>query len=150
MSLQENLMAEMKTAMKSKDQVKLTVLRAVKAEILKLKTSGSDVIVSEADEIAMLTKMVKQRKDAAAIYQEQGREDLASDELAQANVLVEYLPKQLSEEELKDAVSAIVSKVGATGPADMGKVMGLASKELAGKAEGKLIAGMVKSVLSSL
>lgn len=150
MSLQDNLMAEIKTAMKAKDTVSLTVLRAIKAEFLKLKTSGGDVNITEADEIALLTKMAKQRNDAAAIYVDQKRDDLAKDELDQVEVIMKYLPKQLTESELQEEISALVNQVGASGPKDMGKVMGMASKKLAGKAEGKAIAAMVKTVLQSL
>lgn len=150
MGLQDNLMAEMKTAMKAKNQVKLTVLRAIKAEILKFNTSGEGKKMDDATEITLLSKMLKQRKDAASIYQEQGREDLAKDELDQAAIISEYLPKQLSAEELETAVKEIVSKVGATGSQDMGKVMGMASGQLKGKAEGKDIANMVKTVLGNL
>ncbi|MCT4664439.1 MAG: GatB/YqeY domain-containing protein [Flavobacteriales bacterium] len=150
MGLQDNLMAEMKTAMKAKNQVKLTVLRAIKAEILKFNTSGEGKEMDDATEITLLSKMLKQRKDAASIYQEQGREDLAKDELDQAAIISEYLPKQMSAEELETAVKEIVSKVGAAGPQDMGKVMGMASGQLKGKAEGKDIANMVKTVLGNL
>lgn len=149
--LQDNLMAEIKTAMKAKDTVRLTVLRAIKAEFLKAKTSADfNGEITEKDEITLLTRMLKQRKDAANIYKEQDREDLYQDEIDQANVIVDYLPKQLSTEEIEGEVKAIIAKVGATGPKDMGKVMGMASKALAGKADGKVVADTVKSVLASL
>lgn len=151
MSLQVNLMADMKTAMKSKDTVALTTLRAIKAEFLKAKTAaGASEGMSEADELKMLQKMVKQRKDAAAIYIEQNRKDLADTELEQVVVLERYLPEQMSSEKLEESVKAIVEKLGASGMADMGKVMGVSSKELSGKADGKAIADVVKAVLSSL
>lgn len=151
MSLQDNIMADMKAAMRAKDTVALTTLRAIKAEFLKAKTAaGSSGEMSEAEELKMLQKMVKQRKDAAAIYMEQDRADLADTELEQVAVLDRYLPEQMSAEKLDEAVRAVVSKMGATGMADMGKVMGAASKELSGQADGKAIAAVVKSVLASL
>lgn len=149
--LQDNIMAEIKSAMKAKNTVKLTVLRAIKAEFLKAKTSSDfNGEITEADEITLITRMLKQRKDAANIYKEQNRADLYDDEIAQADVLMEYLPKQLSEEEIAEEIKAIVAKVGASGPKDMGKVMGIASKAMAGKADGKLVASTVKTVLASL
>ncbi|MGB0869720.1 MAG: GatB/YqeY domain-containing protein [Flavobacteriales bacterium] len=149
--LQDNIMAEIKSAMKAKNTVKLTVLRAIKAEFLKAKTSSDfNGEITEADEITLITRMLKQRKDAANIYKEQNRADLYDDEIAQADVLMEYLPKQLSEEEIAEEIKAIVVKVGASGPKDMGKVMGIASKAMAGKADGKLVASTVKTVLASL
>ncbi|MGB1218627.1 MAG: GatB/YqeY domain-containing protein [Flavobacteriales bacterium] len=149
--LQDQLMAEMKTAMKAKDQVRLTVLRAVKAEILKAKTSADfSGEISEKEEVTILTRMLKQRKDAAEIYKSQNRADLCDEELKQADILMEYLPKQLDASELESEIRAIVGQVQATGPKDMGKVMGLASKQLAGKAEGKAVAAMVKTVLNAL
>jgi len=149
--LQDNIMAEIKSAMKAKNTVKLTVLRAIKAEFLKAKTSSDfNGEITEADEITLITRMLKQRKDAANIYKEQNRADLYDDEIAQADVLMEYLPKQLSEEEIAEEIKAIVAKVGASGPKDMGKVMGVASKAMAGKADGKLVASTVKTVLASL
>lgn len=151
MSLQANIMADMKAAMKAKDTVALTTLRAIKAEFLKAKTAaGSTGEMSEAEELKMLQKMAKQRKDAAAIYIEQDRQDLADTELEQIAVLERYLPEQMSPEKLEESVKAIVDKLGASGMADMGKVMGVASKELSGKADGKAVADVVKSVLSSL
>jgi len=110
--------------------------------------SGSSGELAEGDEIKLLMKMMKQRKDAAAIYIEQGRSDLADDEIVQTKILDQFLPKQLSEDELERAVAQIILKVGASGPSDMGKVMGLTSKELAGKAEGRTIANMVKTLLN--
>jgi len=149
--LQDNIMAEIKSAMKAKNTVKLTVLRAIKAEFLKAKTSSDfNGEITETDEITLITRMLKQRKDAANIYKEQNRADLYDDEIAQADVLMEYLPKQLSEEEIAEEIKAIVAKVGASGPKDMGKVMGVASKAMAGKADGKLVASTVKTVLASL
>ena len=142
-------MPAMKVAMKAKDKVALETLRAVKAELMTAETaSGSTGEVSNEDEIKLLMKMIKQRKDAAAIYIEQERSDLAEDEIAQTKILNQFLPQQLSTEELENAVANIIVKVGAKGPADMGKVMGVTSKELAGKAEGRAIAAAVKALLN--
>jgi len=150
MSLKAQIMPAMKEAMKAKDKVTLETLRAIKAELLKAETAtGASGEMSEAEEIKLLQKMQKQRKDAAAIYVEQGRADLAADETAQTKVLAKFLPQQMSAEELEKAVAAIINKLGACGPADMGKVMGVASKELAGKAEGRVIADTVKALLIS-
>jgi len=150
MSLKAQIMPAIKEAMKAKDKVALETLRAIKAELLKAETSsGASGEMSEAEEIKLLQKMQKQRKDAAAIYVEQGRADLADDEIAQTKVLAKFLPQQMSAEELEKAVAAIIEKVGASGPADMGKVMGVASKELAGKSEGRAIADAVKVLLIS-
>tara|TARA_B110000977_G_scaffold199446_1_gene286881 strand:+ start:548 stop:979 length:432 start_codon:yes stop_codon:yes gene_type:complete len=142
-------MPAMKEAMKAKDKVALETLRAIKAELMLAETAtGSVGEMSTADEIKLLMKMMKQRKDAAAIYTEQGRSDLAEDELVQTKILDIFLPQQLSLEALEKEVAQIIEKVGATGPADMGKVMGITSKELAGKAEGRAIATMVKTLLN--
>ena len=142
-------MPAMKVAMKAKDKVTLETLRAVKAELMTAETApGSSGEVSNEDEIKLLMKMIKQRKDAAAIYIEQERADLAEDEIAQTKILNQFLPQQLSAEELENAVANIIVKVGAKGPADMGKVMGITSKELAGKAEGRAIAAAVKALLN--
>jgi uncharacterized protein YqeY len=148
MNLQEKVMGAMKTAMKDKDQTALAALRAIKSEILLAQTSGSDAAMTEADEIKILSKLVKQRKDSAAIYTEQNRLDLAEPELAQAEVISRFLPEQLSEEEIGKAIDAIISQTGASGMKDMGKVMGMASSQLAGKADGKTISMIVKSKLT--
>lgn len=149
MSLKSKIMPAMKEAMKAKDKVALETLRAIKAELMLAETAtGSVGEMSTADEIKLLMKMMKQRKDAAAIYTEQGRSDLAEDELVQTKILDIFLPQQLSLEALEKEVAQIIEKVGATGPADMGKVMGITSKELAGKAEGRAIATMVKTLLN--
>ena len=151
MSLQSTIMAEMKTAMKAKDKVALEALRAIKAAILMAQTeSGAKEELSEDQESKILQRLVKQRKDSAQLYNDQNRGDLAEPELAQVAVIEKFLPAQLSEDELKVIISEIVSKVGATSPKDMGKVMGAANKELAGKAEGRLISTVVKEILSSL
>jgi uncharacterized protein YqeY len=134
--------------MKAKDTVALEALRALKSAFLLANTSGSGVALTEADEIKIVQKLVKQRRDSAAIYEEQGRKDLADPELAQAEVLERFLPAQMSEEEVKSAVEAIIAQTGASSMKDMGRVMGIASKELAGKADGKMISGVVKSLLS--
>lgn len=149
MSLQEQVMTDMKTAMRAKDTVALEALRAVKSAILLAQTeSGTKSELSEEEEIKLLQKLVKQRKDSAALYTEQGRDDLAQPELDQAAVIEQFLPEQLSEEEIAKVVSGIIAKTGASGMQDMGKVMGMASKELAGKADGKTISVVVKQQLS--
>lgn len=136
-------------AMKAKDKVALETLRAVKAELMTSETAtGATGAISEAQEVKLLMKMLKQRKDAAAIYIEQGRTDLAEDEIAQTKILDQFLPQQLSAKELESAVANIIVNIGAKGPADMGKVMGVTSKELAGKAEGRAIADTVKALLN--
>ncbi len=146
--MQAEVMEKMKEAMKSKDKVALESLRALKSAFLLENTSGSNVQLSEADEIRIVQKLIKQRKDSAAIFAQQDRQDLAEPELAQAAVLEQFLPAQMSEEELRNAIAAIVEKTGASSMKDMGKVMGIASKELAGKADGKAISAAVKEFLS--
>ena len=136
-------------AMKAKDKVALETLRAVKAELMTSETAtGATGAISEDEEVKLLMKMLKQRKDAAAIYIEQGRTDLAEDEIAQTKILDQFLPQQLSAIELEGAVANIIVNIEAKGPADMGKVMGVTSKELAGKAEGRAIADTVKALLN--
>lgn len=150
MSLQSQVMTELKAAMKAKDSVALESLRAIKSAILLAQTeTGGGGELSEEAEIKLLQKLVKQRKDSAALYTDQGRADLAEPELAQAAVIEKFLPEQLSEEEITAVVKATIEKVGTSGMQDMGKVMGMASKELAGKADGKTISGIVKTLLSS-
>lgn len=149
MSLEAKIMEQMKEAMKSKNQVALEALRAVKSEILLAKTSGGSGEVSEAQEIALLQKLIKQRKEAAEQFSSNNRPELAEKELAQAEVIQGFLPQQLSAEELESALKEIIARVGATSAKEMGKVMGVASSELAGKAEGKLIADTVKKLLNS-
>lgn len=138
----------MKEAMRGKNQIALEALRAIKSEILLLKTSGTNQEVSDSQEIALLQKLIKQRKEAAEQFSANGRTELAEKEIAQANVIQEFLPKQLSAEELESKLKEIISQTGASSPADMGKVMGAASSQLAGQAEGKLIAETVKKLLS--
>jgi len=143
-------MQEMKTAMKAKDTVALESLRAIKSALLLAKTDkGGGKELSEADEIALVQKLVKQRRDSAAIYQEQGREDLAGPELAQIEVLEKFLPEQLSEDEIRQVVETVISEVGASSMKDMGRVMGIVTQKLAGQADGKTIAAMVKQALNS-
>lgn len=147
MSLQQEVMTKLKEAMKAKDKVALESLRAIKSAILLAQTSGSSTELNTEDEIRIVQKLVKQRKDSATLYKEQGRNDLADPELAQVEVLVQFLPEQMSKEALKEIINKIISKVGATSMKDMGKVMGMASKQLAGKADGKAISNVVKELL---
>jgi len=139
----------MKDAMKSKNEASLRALRAIKAEIIKAKTDpGAAGEVSEEKEIGLLQKMMKQRKDSLEIYQQQNREDLAKKELEEIAVIEKYLPQQLTGDELKAQLQQIISDTGASSPADMGKVMGAATKKLAGRADGKTISAMVKELLA--
>ena len=148
MSLETKIMEGIKEAMKSKDKVALESLRAVKSAILLEKTSSSHTEPDEAAEMKILQKLVKQRKESAAIYIEQNRQDLADAELEQAAVIERYLPEQMSPEKLDEEIAKIIAQTGASSPADMGKVMGIASKTLSGKAEGKAIADTVKRLLN--
>ena len=149
MSLQQDIMTAMKAAMKEKNQTTLTALRAVKSAILIAQTeSGAKEELTEEQELKILQKQVKQRKDSAAIYLEQGREDLASPELAESDVISQFLPEALSEEEIEKVVVMTIDQIGAEGMKDMGKVMGLVSKELGGQADGKTISGIVRQKLS--
>lgn len=149
MSLSAKIMDEIKNAMRAKDTVALESLRAVKSAILLAETeTGSKEAISEEDEIKILQRLVKQRRDSAAIYVGQNRPDLAEPELAQAAVIEKFLPAQLSEAEIEDAVAKIIASEGVSGMAAMGKIMGLASAELAGKADGKTISTIVKKLLS--
>ncbi len=148
MALEQQIMAEMKDAMKSKNEAVLRALRAIKAEIIKAKTEpGASAELDEATEQKFLQKMMKQRKDSLEIFVQQGREDLAEKEREEMAVIEKFLPKQLSEDEIKAVVTAIIQETGANSPADMGKVMGVASKQLAGKADGKTISSIVKQLL---
>ena len=146
MALEEKINADIKTAMLAKDAAKLEALRAVKSAILLLKTSPEGY--TDDTEIKALQKMVKQRKETADIYKTQNRADLADTELFQAGIIESYLPQQMGEEEIRSEVSKIIASVGASSPVDMGKVMGIASKQLAGKADGKIISTIVKELLS--
>ena len=148
MNLEEKIMDGIKQAMKSHVKVALESLRAIKSAILLEKTSGAKGELDQAAEMKLLQKLVKQRKESAEIYTQQNRADLAEAELAQAAVIEAYLPKQLSAEELEAEVAAIIAQTGASSPAEMGKVMGVASKALAGKADGRAIAETVKRLLA--
>ena len=149
MNLEQKVMAEMKDAMKSKNEAQLRGLRAIKAEIIKAKTEpGAGGEVSAEGELKLLQKMVKQRRDSLDIYQQQNRADLAQKEQEEIAVIERFLPAQLSEEELKAELQAIIAETGASSPADMGKVMGAATKKLAGRADGKAISAAVKELLS--
>ncbi|MBO9682517.1 MAG: GatB/YqeY domain-containing protein [Flavisolibacter sp.] len=149
MNLEQKVMAEMKEAMKAKDEANLRALRAIKAEIIKAKTEpGAGGEVSAEKELGLLQKMMKQRKDSLEIYQQQNREDLAKKEQEEMAVIEKFLPQQLTGEELKAELQQIISETGASSPADMGKVMGAATKKLAGRADGKSISAMVKELLA--
>lgn len=148
MSLESKITEQMKEAMKSKNQIALEALRAIKSEILLVKTAGGAGEMDESQEIAMLQKLIKQRKEAAEQFTNNARTELAEKELAQAEIIQGFLPAQLSQEELEIALKAIIEKVGASSAKEIGKVMGVASSELAGKAEGKVIAETVKKLLN--
>ncbi len=149
MSLESKIMTELKTAMLAKDEKALRSLRAIKAAILLVKTSeGGQGELTEADEQKLLQKLVKQRRDSLEIFRQQNRPDLAQTEQEELDVIEKFLPAQMSADELKSAVSAIIAETGASGPADMGKVMGVATKQLAGKADGKAISALVKELLA--
>ncbi len=149
MSIFDQVSADIRTAMKARDHERLEALKGIKAELLLLKTApGSNGEVADADAVKALVRMNKQRKESAEIYIQQNRQDLADVELAQAAVISEFLPKQLSDAELQQAIKAIIDQVGATSMKDMGKVMGLATKQLAGQAEGKAISAKVKQLLA--
>ena len=148
MSLEANIMTHMKEAMKAKDSVALEALRAIKAAIIIAKTeAGASEGLSEDQEVKMLQRLVKMRKDSATIFTEQNRMDLAEPELAQIAVIEQFLPAQLSEDEVEAIIAKIISETGASGIALMGKVMGLASAQIGGQAEGKMISGIVKKLL---
>jgi uncharacterized protein YqeY len=149
MSLTEKINNDIKEAMKAREKEKLEALRDIKSKLLLEATSGSAEEISEATENKIILKMHKQRMDTYAIYVEQGREDLAADELFQAKVIEAYMPKMLSEAEMKSEIEAAIVATGASGPQDMGKVMGAVNKKLAGKADGKAVADMVKALLNN-
>jgi len=149
MSLEQKVMTDLKTAMLAKDEKSLRSLRAIKAAIILAKTSeGTGGEIGEADEIKLLQKLIKQRKDSLEIYTTQNRADLATREQEEIDVIEKFLPQQMSAEELKASLQQIISETGASSPADMGKVMGLATKKLAGKADGKTISNLVKELLN--
>jgi uncharacterized protein YqeY len=142
-------MNDLKVAMKAKDQAGLRTIRAIKAALLILKTDGSGQEIDEAKEMKVLQKMAKQRQDSLEIFEKQNREDLAKVEREELAVIKQYLPKQMTEEELKPIIQEIITTMGATSMADMGKVMGAANAKLSGKADGKTISGIVKALLLS-
>jgi uncharacterized protein YqeY len=150
MTLEQTVVEKMKIAMKAKDKVTLEALRSIKSVIMTAKTEkgGSDTM-SEADELKILQRLQKQRKDSLEIYEAQDREDLAKDERDQLAVIESFLPQQMDEETLREYIREVIAKTGATSPKDMGKVMGTASKALAGKADGKAISNMAKELLNS-
>jgi uncharacterized protein len=149
MALEEKVMEELKNAMRAKDEAALRTLRAIKAGIIIEKTAeGANGAINEATELKMLQKMAKQRRDSLDIFEKQNREDLAAKEREELAIIERFLPKQMSADDLKNEVKAIIEQVGAKTPADMGKVMGVASKQLAGKADGKAISEMVKQLLA--
>lgn len=149
MSLEQKVMEQMKEAMKAKNEASLRTLRAIKAAILIEKTSeGAKDTLTEADEMKMLQKLAKQRRDSLDIFTQQNRADLAQKEKEELDIIEKFLPKQMSQEELRAELKTIIAQVGATSPADMGKVMGVATKQLAGKADGKAISENVKQLLS--
>lgn len=149
MSLEQTVMTELVTAMKAKDDAALRGLRAIKAEIIKAKTEpGANGNISEEGELKLLQKLVKQRRDSLEIFNQQNRADLAQKEQEEIAVIEKFLPRQLSEQEIKAELEKIIAAIGASSPADMGKVMGVATKQLAGKADGKIISGLVKEILA--
>lgn len=148
MSLQENVNEQLKAAMKAKDTVALESLRAIKTAIMMTQTQAGAKELTSDDEIKLVQKLVKQRKDSAEIFHQQGRLDLAAPEESQIKIIEQFLPEQLDESAITEIVTAIIAKIGATGMQDMGKVMGMASKEMAGKADGKTILAIVRQKLS--
>jgi len=147
MSLEDKINSDLKEAMKAKDKVSLRGIRAIKSAILLSKTDGTGAALDQTGEIKILQKLVKQRQDSLKIYEDQSREDLAVVEREEIAIIQRYLPEQLSREELQPMIQKIIETVGASGMKDMGKVMGMASKELAGKADGKMISEVVKGLL---
>ncbi len=149
MALLDKIEADMKTAMKNKEKEKTEALRSIKTAIMLAKTEkGADKNISEEKEIKIIQKLVKQRKESAEIYQQQGRKELAEIELNEAKFIENYLPEQMSDEELTEIIEKIIEETGAESMKDLGKVMGIAQRQLAGKADGKVIADKVKSLLS--
>lgn len=145
----EQISADIKTAMLAREKIALETLRGIKKEFLEAKTAkGSDGVLHDDQAVKIMQKMVKQRKETAEIYKTQNRPDLAEKELAEADVIEKYLPAQMSDAELEKIITGIIAQVGATGPQDMGKVMGTATKQLAGKADGKIISDKVKTLLA--
>ena len=149
MNLESKIMPDLKAAMKAKDKPALRTIRAIKAQILLVQTDGTDTELNAESEIKLIQRMAKQRQDSLDIFVKQGREDLAVTEREELEVLKRYLPEQLDEAAITKIVSDVIAQTGASGMKDMGKVMGMASKELAGKADGKTISGVVKALLTS-
>ena len=150
MSLETKIMEELKDAMRAKNEAALRTLRAIKAAIIIEKTAeGATGVITEADETKMLQKLAKQRRDSLEIFEKQNREDLAAKEREELSIIERFLPKQMSADELKAAIQDIIAQVGASSPADMGKVMGVATKQLAGKTDGKAISETVQLLLST-
>lgn len=147
MSMEQQIQQDIKAAMLAKEKTRLESLRAIKAAILLAKTADGSESIADDAVVKIIQKLVKQRKETAEIYRQQSREELAAQELAEAAAMEVYLPKQLSEEELEAELKKIIAQVGATGPQDMGKVMGTATKALAGKADGRAISALVKKLL---
>jgi uncharacterized protein YqeY len=149
MSLEQQVMDQMKDAMKAKEEAALRGLRAIKAEIIKAKTEpGAGGEITAEGELKLLQKIVKQRRDSLEIFTQQNRADLAQKEQEEIAIIEKFLPKQLTADEIKEALALIITEVGATSPADMGKVMGVATKQLAGKADGKIVSALVKELLA--
>ena len=149
MALETTIMADIKAAMLARDQKKLEALRAIKAQILLEKTKGGNTELTEAAELSLLQKLVKQRKESATIYEQNGRQELADEEKFQASVIEAYLPKPLSDEELRNIIKDIIAQTGSSSIKDMGKVMGMATKQVAGKADNSKVSMMVKEMLNS-
>ncbi len=148
MSLETKIVADLKEAMKAKDKVSLRGIRAIKTALMNLKTDGTNTEITEQVEISLLQKMLKQRKESLSIYEEQGRDELAATEKEEIAIIERYLPEQMDEAALGKVVGEIIKKTGATSMKDMGKVMGMASKQLAGQADGKAISAVVKKLLA--
>ena len=148
MNLEEKLMVDLKEAMKAKDPIRLKAIRAIKSAIMLLKTDGTGEEITNEKEIALLQKMVKQRKESLEIYEKQNRPELAIEESSELEVIMQYLPKQLNESEVSEVIASLIKDLGATSMKDMGKVIGAAPAQLAGKAEGKMIADLVKKLLA--
>ncbi len=148
MSLEQSVMADLKTAMLTKSQAGLRAIRAIKSAILLAKTSAGGKELSEEDEVKMLQKLVKQRQESISIYETQQREDLAAPEREEVAIISKYLPEMMSEDDVRKAVKAAIEETGAKSPAEMGKVMGVVTKALAGKADNKMVSALVKELLS--
>lgn len=148
MALEQQIQKDIMEAMKAHNTVRTNAVRAIKSEILLAKTSGAGAEITDGDVIKLIQKLIKQRKESAAMYAQGGRQDLADNELAEATEMEGYLPKQLSEAEVEEIVKGIIAETGASSMADMGKVMGLATKELAGQADGRTVSTIVKKLLA--